>query len=586
MRIEALASNTAAADGGFTTTYRLEADVDEHDIVKYDGTVLAVAPSRSHCCFIVQTADQRALSTVPQAASSIGLFRTDPESASLTRLAEIPLTDAEGVEGLYLSNGHLQVLASTAWWGVFGDALIAPYYWQDQQVRLLTYENLETSAPSQISELVIEGALITSRRVGSQIHLVTRHTPVIEGLTPYPTTAAEVANNEDVLARISASEVLPAVTLNGQSIAPLNLDACLRRDPSHPLAVDLPSGSSITTMITVSAESGEVLRASCTTEAVSGVYVSADYLVMTHVYRDGGNPRTVLHMLRLSDLEYLGSESVHGHLYSGGNSDFRISEHNNVLRLVTTEFTGDANDRFDHYLYTVGIDSSAPELTLLGMLPGVGDDELGKPNEDLFGVRFFGDRAYLVTFERIDPLYVVDLADPAAPRIQGTLEVPGFSDLLHPVSDDLLLGVGSDAENYAKVELFNISDTTSPVSAGAISLGVHLDGSHSPAQHNRYAFTYRAGDQSDRLTVPYWAYGQMDSDYQYDAKVALLEVRDKQNPSVASLFNAGEVDLGDGESVSADTRVILDDESLFIVNAGKIWSGFWDAPSQVQVTID
>ena len=583
--VEALASAGASDGDGFTTTYRLEADVDEHDIVKYDGTVLAVAPSRSHCCVVLDSTAERAFQTTPKVPASVELFQTEPDNASLSKLANIPLSSSEGVEGLYLGNGNLQILTSTAWWGVFGDALIAPSYWQEQEVRLLTYENVQSDEPTQVSELVIEGALITSRRVGSQIHLVTRHTPVIEGLIPYPADAADVASNEDVLSRVSAAEVLPAMTVNGESIAPLSLDDCLRRDPGHPLAVDLPAGGSITSLITVSAQSGEVLRATCTAEAVSGVYVSADYLVMTHVYQESGDPRTLLHMLRLSDLEYLGSESVRGHLYSGGHRDFRISEHDHVLRLVTTEFTDDVNDRFDHFLYTLGIDDSAPELTLLGML-GAGDDELGKPNEDLYGVRFFNDRVYLVTFERIDPLYVIGLADPAAPRVEGTLEVPGFSDLLHPVSDDLLLGLGTDAENYAKVELFNIADTTAPVSAGSISLGDSGQGSYSPAQYDRHAFTYRAGEATDRLTVPYVAYSQTDTQFTHDSRVALLEVRNKENPSAASLILSGEVNLGGGDSVSPDTRVLLDNESMYIIDGGKIWAGFWDSPDQVLLTGD
>jgi hypothetical protein len=40
---------------------------------------------------------------------------------------------------------------------------------------------------------------------------------------------------------------------------------------------------------------------------------------------------------------------------------------------------------------------------------------LGKPGEQVYAVRFVGDRAYLVTFRQTDPLYVLDLSDPADP---------------------------------------------------------------------------------------------------------------------------------------------------------------------------
>ena len=60
-------------------------------------------------------------------------------------------------------------------------------------------------------------------------------------------------------------------------------------------------------------------------------------------------------------------------------------------------------------------------------------EEIGKPNERLYGVRFLGDTAYAVTFERIDPLYAIDLSNPLDPFIAGELEVTGFSDFLHPM---------------------------------------------------------------------------------------------------------------------------------------------------------
>ena len=64
-------------------------------------------------------------------------------------------------------------------------------------------------------------------------------------------------------------------------------------------------------------------------------------------------------------------------------------------------------------------------------------------------------------------LYTIDLSDPADPYIVGELEVTGFSNFLHPVSDDLLLGLGQSEDNQVKLELFDISDFAAPVSRGA-----------------------------------------------------------------------------------------------------------------------
>lgn len=86
--------------------------------------------------------------------------------------------------------------------------------------------------------------------------------------------------------------------------------------------------------------------------------------------------------------------------------------------------------------------------------------------------------------------------------------------------------------------------------------------------------------------MPYVAYSKTDAQFIHDSKAALLEVRDKQNPNAAGLFLSGEVNLGNGGSVSSDTRVFLDDESLYIVDGGQICAGFWGAPDQVRLTVD
>ena len=82
-------------------------------------------------------------------------------------------------------------------------------------------------------------------------------------------------------------------------------------------------------------------------------------------------------------------------------------------------------------------------------------------------MRFVGDVGYVVTFRQIDPFYTIDLSDPTDPRILGELKIPGFSSYLHPISDTMVLGVGSDADpdgriTGAKVSLFDVSDLAAP----------------------------------------------------------------------------------------------------------------------------
>ena len=102
-------------------------------------------------------------------------------------------------------------------------------------------------------------------------------------------------------------------------------------------------------------------------------------------------------------------------------------------------------------------------------------DEVGRvdrigPREDIEAVRWFGDLALVVTFRQVDPLYTVDLADPADPQVVGELKIPGFSAYLHPLGPHRLLGVGEGpvptrrgGESWgAQAGLFDLADLAEP----------------------------------------------------------------------------------------------------------------------------
>lgn len=577
--LTAVADAPAAEAAGFSGTYTVDAAVDEYDIVKYDGTILAVAPSRSSCCFIAEVdvvAD--ALIAPPVGNSEIRLFSTQPEAGSATPVSTIALAEDQRAEGLYLQNGTLQVLLSTAWWGSFGPRFITPDYWVDQQVSIINYDLTNPTNPTKGSTITIEGALVASRRIGDDIFLITRHAPKIEGLIAYPQTAEEVAANEALLAGVSAEQILPTITIGDSTASPLSLDECYRIDPAHELATTTPSDSMITTLLAISASTGEIKQSACTLEPVSGVYLGQNLIALTHVRWDLDNGGTLLHVLDRSTFRYRGSELLAGALYSGGNADFRVNEFDGTVRLVTTERTDDPDDLWQHRLYVLSPRERDAEIDRLGLL---GEEQnIGKPNEDLYGVRFMGSRAYLVTFERIDPLYVIDLSDPRQPTIAGELEVPGFSDLLHEVSSDLLLGVGGDARNRPKVELYNIADISQPQSQSVISLGAEWNWSYSPARYDRHAFTYLAGEDSDRFTVPYSGGGLIDNTYVQEDRIALFEIQNKANPTDALIASVGEVTLSPG-AVDGSTRVVIDNDALYVITWTDLLSGFWSNPEAV-----
>jgi beta propeller domain-containing protein len=276
---------------------------------------------------------------------------------------------------------------------------------------------------------------------------------------------------------------------------------------------------------------------------------------------------------------------VPGLLWMGGQQDFRISEYQGLLRVMTTEFLDDPADRQDHQLFVLRPKANALALEVVGRLPNAArPEEIGKPNDGLFGVRFIGERAYAITFRQRDPLYVLDLANPADPRIAGELEIPGFSSFLHPVTQNLLLGVGSDV-NKAKVELFDVTQVEQPQSRGSVV----IDGgsSYSEAEWDRHAFTWLPADSADRIAIPATVYPALSPGVYVPPQTSLyqFEILGKQNAASASLQSAGVVappNTNDAENYDSSARSFLHGDTVYYVRNGKVWSSSWFTPSQVQ----
>jgi uncharacterized secreted protein with C-terminal beta-propeller domain len=103
------------------------------------------------------------------------------------------------------------------------------------------------------------------------------------------------------------------------------------------------------------------------------------------------------------------------------------------------------------------------------------------PGEKIYSVRFMGDRGYMVTFKKVDPLFVFDLKDPNKPVILGELKIPGYSDYLHPYDENHVIGFGKDSiesgsDQFAwyqgmKVAMFDITDVNNPKEQFKVLIG-------------------------------------------------------------------------------------------------------------------
>lgn len=582
-----LAPPAVADAAGFSTTYRLESDVDELDIVKYDGNRLVIAPSRGgDCCFLIEPATDLALLPPPPplGESVVRILTTDPGSATASEVGRIPLEGEQRAEGLFFEGDELSVITSSAWWGTHGDSFSSIAAWESQSTSLLIYDIGNPAAPSMEWSLSIEGGLAAGRKIGDQILLVTRHYPQIPDLVLGSTDPDTIANNQAIIDGLSASDVLPRMLIDGEPATGLSEADCRVIDPNHPQAPVESGYPVITSILWLNPQSRQISDILCLAEYADGVYVSSEsiYIAQT-IYDEPSQAETLIHQFALTDtLEYRGSGRAPGSLTNRNQSDFRMSAVDDVLRLVTTQWTADEADAFDHRLITMTPSSTEPTLDVLDILPSADDQPpIGKPNEDLFGVRFVGDRAYLVTFERIDPLYIIDLSDPSSLQILGELEVPGFSDLLHPVTAELLLGLGDDGQGRVKVELFDIADPTAPMSRGTVLLGENAVWSYSEARYDRRAFSYLPGETTDRFTVPLSIGVETDSGYEQREQLRMLSISDKLNPDAAVLAEVGAIDVPSPAYAAPRPRATIDGDTVFFVLADQVWASFWgsiDAP--------
>lgn len=209
---------------------------------------------------------------------------------------------------------------------------------------------------------------------------------------------------------------------------------------------------------------------------------------------------------------YVSSGTVDGAV----QNQFSLDERDGILRIATTEqrmyrsdFEG-GNSRSDDLArprsltHVFALETSAGELTQKGAVKDLA------PNEQIYSVRFVGPKAYVVTFRQVDPLFVLDFANPSAPSKLGELKIPGFSEYMHPLDENHLLTIGKEADASGRVQgmalqIFDVSNPTAPQQKQKFVYSPSSYG-YSEASYNHKAFTYFA--EKNLLAFPYTSYDQ------------------------------------------------------------------------------
>jgi len=211
--------------------------------------------------------------------------------------------------------------------------------------------------------------------------------------------------------------------------------------------------------------------------SASAVYVSRDNIYVTIpkmpiFYNESSvSERTEIHRIRITDgeIKYEASGVVPGRVLD----QFSMDEYGEHFRIATTT---------DQLAWRLGEATSMNHIYVLNMnLNITGKIENIAPGETIYSARFMGERCYLVTFKKVDPFFVIDLRDPANPKILGKLKITGYSDYLHQYDENHIIGIGKEtvaAEegDFAwyqgvKISLFDVRNVTAPVEINKYEIG-------------------------------------------------------------------------------------------------------------------
>ncbi|MEK6862158.1 MAG: beta-propeller domain-containing protein [Nanoarchaeota archaeon] len=226
--------------------------------------------------------------------------------------------------------------------------------------------------------------------------------------------------------------------------------------------------------------------------------------------------KTIIHRISINEgnIEYEANGMIPGYLLN----QFSMDEHDGYFRIATT--TNNWGGGWGIAVPMVGIPETQVvraqaesiineeriirEANSLNHVYVLDVQDLGivgrlenlAPNEQIYAARFLSERLYLVTFRRVDPLFVIDLSNPSNPEVLGKLKIPGFSDYLHPYDEDHIIGIGKEVreEGWQQVQgvklgLFDVSDPSNPIEIAKYEIGTTGTDSEALREHKAFLFS-------------------------------------------------------------------------------------------------
>lgn len=538
---------SGAGDGAASTTNVQEAGIDEPDVVKNDGERLFVFAGDTLRIYDARRDVPTLLGELPLHLAGGTLLRSGGKLLALGRKPRAERSSSDEAPDPY----------------DVGTTRRAEY---PSMTRLIELDVADPSAPRVLRTLDAPGELLTARQSGSTVRAVIGSQP---GIDLYDYAYAGKKTRAKIEDGLRLRDIVPRMQLRS-SVSGKRVRRALApcADISHP---GDPAGVELLTVLTIDLDRGLTgIDRKGVLASPQVVYASAGTLYVgaarsTGFYEGDGEdvlPTTYTDIYAFDtsvagQTSYVGSGRVRGLPLN----QYAFSEWNGDLRVATTTdpwwFEGDAPPADNRV--TVLRRGAAGGLSPVGLVKGLGK------GETIHAVRFFGDRGYLVTFRQTDPLYTLDLADPAAPKVLGELKIPGYSAYLHPLGDGLLLGIGQDATERgrlkgAQASLFDVSDPVQPRRLAAHPLGE----GYASSDYDPHAFLWWPSRRT--AFVPYQGWGDWTDPKETAAPPSLVALRAQRSPE-PSLVELGRIVHGLRWDRPLPQRAVVIGDRLFSISA-------------------
>ncbi len=252
-------------------------------------------------------------------------------------------------------------------------------------------------------------------------------------------------------------------------------------------------------------------------------------------------------------------------------NQFSMDEYNGIFRIATTGYSyseGKSTITNQVYLLDATTVGDMEQISVLG--------DLGKPNEQIFSVRYSGDIAYVVTFEKSDPLYKLDLSNPNNPVVLGELYEEGVSDYLHEITDNLLIGIGRQSEEIdgwtrftgVKVSLYDTSENTPVVLDNYLVEGQY---SYTNVIYDQKAFLSFTPQEADFTYVAIPVFEYYDDYSAYSQSLYLFKVYHSGSLEfVTKLTNMEESENGYYSYFDSIERAVIIDNYVYTLSYSSI----------------